>query len=123
MILTGDVAFARGQIQSWNVMSPIAVLELDGSSACGKSQQLMSQTNTKDRNLGGLHQFTQMIDSVLTVSWISRPVGDEDTIKVMSHLVNRIVERETSNACASIDQTTKDVLFHTTVDNSNVSCG
>lgn len=123
MILTGDVAFARGQVQSWNVMGPIAVLELDGSSACGKSQQLMSQTDTKDRNLGGLHQFSQMIDSVLTVSWISGSVGDEDTIKVVSHLVNRIVEGKTSNACASTDQTTKDVLFHTTIDNSNVGRG
>ena len=55
VILTRDMALSSGQIQSWDIVSPVAVLKLNGAGTCCKSQQLVSEADTKDRNLGGLH--------------------------------------------------------------------
>jgi hypothetical protein len=41
MVLTRDVASSSCQVQCWNVMCSIAVLELDCASACSQCEQLM----------------------------------------------------------------------------------
>jgi len=121
MILAGDMTFASGKIQGRNVMSPISVLELDSSRTSGQGQQLVSKADTKDGNLGTLHQLSEMVNSILAMSWVSRPIGNENTIEVMGHLMDRIIERETGNASTSAHQTTKNILLHSTVDDSDMS--
>ena len=61
-----------------------------------------------------------MIDSVLAMCWISRPVGDEDTIEMMSDFVNWIIVGEDSSAGPSTHKRAEDVFLDATVDDSDV---
>lgn len=120
VVLACDVATTSAQVQSRDVMGPITVLELDGAGASSQSQELVTQTNTEDGNLGGLHQTLQVVYSVLAVSGVTGAVGDEDTIEVVGHLVDRVIEGEDRDAGAAANHAPQDILFHTTVDDSNV---
>jgi len=51
MVLRSDVTFATRQIERGNVMSSIAILELEGTRAGGQSKQLMTHTDSHNRNL------------------------------------------------------------------------
>src|SRR5690348_2559883 len=53
--------------------------------------------------------------------WVAGAIGDKDTIKVMGHFVNWIVERENSDTSSPVDKTSENVFFDTTVDHSNVT--
>lgn len=123
MVLTGDVAAASAHVQSGNVVSPVSVLELDGASTSGQSQELVTQADTKDRNLGGLHQAVQVVCGLLAVGGVTGAVGDENTVKVVSHLVDGVVVGEDGDTGATADQTTQDVLLDTTVDHGNMALG
>lgn len=122
MVLTGDVASSGRQIQCWNVVRTIAVLEFECTRACSQCEQLMPQTDTHNRDLGRFHQLLQMVDCLLAVGRVTGPIGNENSVKVMGDLVNGVVERKCCDACTSIDETSEDVLFDTTVEDSDV-CG
>lgn len=55
MVLTGDMALASCQVQRWDVVGTVSILELDGSGTSCKSKQLMAKTDTHDWDLGRLH--------------------------------------------------------------------
>jgi hypothetical protein len=123
VVLAGDVAQASGQVESGNVVSSVTVLELDGASTDSKSQKLVAETNTHDRNVGGFHQTGEIVDSSLAMSRVTGTVGDEDTIEVLRDLVDGVVIGEDCDGSTSADQATKDVLLDTAVDQSNVERG
>ena len=58
-----------------------------------------------------------MVDSVLTVGGVAWTIGDKDSVEVVHDLVNGVVVREDCDANSSADQTAKDILFHTAVNN------
>lgn len=60
------------------------------------------------------------MNGILTMGWISRPIGDENAIKMVSDFVNRIVIRERRHAGASADQASKNVFFDPAIDNGDV---
>jgi hypothetical protein len=120
MVLRGDVAFASAQIESRDVVGTVAVLELDRLRASGEGNQLVTHANTHDRNLRRLEQLAEVEHGLCAVSWVTRAVGDEDTIKVVSDLVDGVVVREAGNAGSTRDKAAKDVLLDTTVDQGNV---
>ena len=80
----------------------------------------MTKTDAHNRDLGGFHQSAEVIDCVLTVSRIARTIGDEDSVEMMSHLVDRIVERKCCHTCTSTNETPQNILFDTAVDNSHM---
>lgn len=121
VVLTGDVAAARAQVQSGDVVSTVTILELDGASTSGQSKQLVAQANTEDGHLRGLHQATKVVGGLLAVSWVTGAVGDEDTVEVVGHLVDGVVEGEHRDAGTTADQTTQNVLLDTTVDDGDVA--
>jgi hypothetical protein len=120
VVLTGDVALSGCQVQSWDVVGTVSVLELDGSGTSCKSKQLVTKTDTHDRDLGRLHQSGQMVDGLLAVSGVTWSVGDENTVEVMSNLVDGEIIWEDSGTGTTADQTPQDVLLDTAVDNCNV---
>lgn len=120
MVLAGDVTLASRQVQSRDVVSTISVLELDCASSSGKGKELMAKANTENWNLRGLHESTQMVDSFLAMRWVTRAIGDEHTVKVVSHLVDGKVIGKDSDTCASSNQTSQDILLDTTVDHCHV---
>lgn len=75
MILASDVAPASGEIQSWNIVSSVAVFQFDGTCTSCEGKQLMSQADSHNRNLRRFHQLAEMIDSFLAVSRITGSVG------------------------------------------------
>jgi len=120
VVLTGNVALAGCQVKGGNVVSAVSVLELDGSSTGCKSKQLVTETDTHDRNLRRLHQSAQVIDCFLAVSWVTRAVGDEDTVEMMGNLVDWKVVWEDSDTCTTADHASQDVLLNTAIDDRNV---
>jgi len=120
MVLAGDMAFPCRQIQSWNVVCSVAVLELDGPRPRGKGQELVTEADAKDGKLRSLHQFSEVVDGVLAVSRVTRAIGDEHTVKVVSNFVDWVVEREASDAGPSIDETAENVFLHTAIKHSDV---
>lgn len=120
MILAGDMALASSEVQGRDVVCAVAILELDGPGSSGQSQQLVTEADTENGNLGGLHQLSEMIHGVLTMGWVARAVGNEDAIKVVSDLVDRIVEGEASDACTSTHETAENILLDTAVDDRNM---
>jgi hypothetical protein len=120
VVLGCDVALAGGQIQCRDVVSPVSVLKLDCSGTGCESEKLMAETDTHDWDLGRLHEAGEMVDGFLAMGWVTGPVGDEDTVEVVGHLVNREVVREDCNACSTADQAAKNVLLDTAVDDCDV---
>ena len=88
VVLGGDMALAGCQIQGWNVVGSVSVLELDGTCTCCKSKQLVTEANTHDWDLGRFHQSAQVVDGLLAVSWVTRAIRDENTVEVVSNLVD-----------------------------------
>ena len=121
MVLTGDVTASSGQIQCGDVVCTIAIFELDRLRACSQREQLMTQADTEDGDLAGLHQLPQMVDCLLAMCRITRAVGDEYTIKVVGNLMDWVVEWEAGNAGATADETAEDVLLDTTIDHSHMA--
>lgn len=80
----------------------------------------MAETDTHDRDLGGLHQLGKRVNGLGAVSWIAGSVGDEDTVKVMSNLVDWVVIREDGHTGSTANETSENVLFHSAVDDGNV---
>jgi hypothetical protein len=80
----------------------------------------MTKTDTHDWDLGSLHKAAQVVNGLLAMGWVTRSIGDEDTIEVMSDLVNREVVWEDSSTGSTTNQASQDVLLNTAIDDSNV---
>ena len=120
MVLGRDMALPGCQIQCRDVMSPIPILELDGTSTCRKSKQLVAETDTHDWNLGGFHEAAQVIDCFLAMCWVTGTVRDEDAVEVVGDFVDWEVIWEDCGARTSADQASQDVLLDTAVDDCHV---
>lgn len=80
----------------------------------------MTQTDTHNRDVGGLHQALQVVNGLLAMSRVTGAVADEHTIVVLSDLLDRVVVGEHSHTSSAADETSKDVLLDTTVQQRNV---
>lgn len=120
VVLGGDVALAGGQVQGGDVVGSVAVLHLDRLGADGHGQKLVAETDSHDGDGRSLHQAGKVVDGLLAVDWVAGAVGDEDTVKVVGNLVDRVVVREDGERSTTADQAAEDVLLDTAVDQSNV---
>jgi hypothetical protein len=120
VVLAGDVALAGGQVEGRDVVGAVAVLELDGAGTDGKSEQLVAEADAHDGDGGGLHKASEVVDSLLAVGRVTGTVGDEDTIVVLSDLVDGVVVGEDGDGRATADEASKDVLLDTAVQKSDV---
>lgn len=123
VVLRSDVALTSHQIKSRNVMSTVTVLKLDGLGTRSQSEKLMTEADTENRTVVSVHGLLQVVNSGRAVGGVTGTVGDEDTIKVMSNLVDGVVVREDSSRGASGDKRSKNVLLDTAVNDSNVGFG
>lgn len=120
VVLRGNVAFARGEVERGDVMGTVTILELDRLCASGESNQLVTHAYTHDGDLGRLKELAEVVNGSCAVSWVTGSVGDEDTIEVVCDLVDGVVKGEAGDACTSGNETAEDVLLDTTIDQSNV---
>ena len=122
VVLAGDVALSSGQVESRNVVGTVSVLELDGAGADSQSEKLVAEANAHNGDGRSLHEASQVVNSLLAVSWVTRSVGDEDTIVVLGDLMDGVVVGEDGDGSATADKASKDVLLDATVQESNVEC-
>lgn len=61
-----------------------------------------------------------MVGRLLAVGGITGAIGDEDTIEMVSDLVDRVVEGKHGDAGSTVNEAPEDVLLNTTVDDSDV---
>lgn len=120
VVLRRDMALTRSQIQCRDIMRTIPVLELDGPRTCRKSKQLVTEANSKDWDLGGLHQALEMVDSLGAVRRVTWTVGDEDAVEVVGHFVDWEIVREDGYGCTAGDEGAQDVLLDAAVDDCDV---
>jgi hypothetical protein len=120
VVLRSDVAFSRGQVQSWNVVCAVAVLELDRTGPSCQCQKLVSHTDTHDWDLRRLYQLSEVVYTLLAMSWVARTIGNEDAVEVVGDLVDWIVVWEASDARTTAHEAAENVLLDTTVDKSHM---
>lgn len=120
MVLAGDMALSRSQIQSGNVVGAIAIFELNGRGSNSECEKLMSQANAHDRNRRCLHQAAEVVDRLLAMGRVTGAIGDKDSVKVVGNLVYGVVVWEDRHRGAAADKAAQDVLLHTAVDQGNV---
>jgi hypothetical protein len=120
VVLRGDVALARGEVEGGDVVGAVAVLELDRLGSGGEGDELVTHAYTHDGDLRRLEQLAEVVDGRRAVGGVTRAVGDEDTVEVVGDLVDGVVEGEAGDAGASRDQAAKDVLLDTAVDQGDV---
>jgi hypothetical protein len=101
-------------------MSPIPILELDGTSTCRKSKQLVAETDTHDWDLGRFHQASQVVDCFLAMGRVTWAIGDEHSVEMVRHFMDWEVIWEDSNASSSSNHGTENVLLDTAIDDRNV---
>jgi hypothetical protein len=120
VVLRRDVALSSRQVQSGDVVSTVSVLELDGSGTGCEGEELVTETDTHDWDLGGFHEAGQMVDCFLAMGRVTRAVGDENAVEVVSDFVDGEVIREDCDACSSADQAAKNILLDAAVDDCYV---
>ncbi len=120
VVLAGDVALAGGQVEGRDVVSAVAVFELDRRGADSESQKLVAEADAHDGDRRRLHQAAQVVDGLVAVGRVTRAVGDEDTVEVVGNLVDRVVVGEDGDGGAAADQAAQDVLLYAAVDQGNV---
>jgi hypothetical protein len=121
VVLAGDVAATSSQVESRDVVGTVTVLQLDGASASSQSKELVTQADTEDGDLRGLHQAAEVVGGVLAMGRVTGAVGDENTVKVVSDLVDGVVEGEDGNASTAADEAAQNVLLDSTIENSDVT--
>lgn len=120
VVLAGDVALASGQVERWDVVCAVAVLQLDSAGTNGESEKLVAKTDTHDRDGRFFHQCSKVVDSFLAMGGVTGAVGDEHAIVVLSNLLNRVVVREDRHGGATAGEAAKDILLHTAIEKSDV---
>lgn len=104
-------------------MRSVTVLELNGAGTNGQSQKLVAKADTHDRYLGCVHELRKVVDRLVAMGRVTRSVGDEDAVEVLSDLVNGVFVREDGDSGASADETSHDVLLDTAVNQGDVELG
>lgn len=81
VILRGDHHLAAGQVANRMVPAPVPVRHLLCLASIRKANQLMAETDAKDRE-SGVTQFTYHWKGVLDGGRVSRAVGEEDAVRI-----------------------------------------
>jgi hypothetical protein len=120
VVLGCDVALSRRAVERGDVVSAVAVFELDGAAPGCEGEELVAETDAEDGDLGGLHQALEVVYGISAVGWVTGSVRDENAIKVVGDLVDGEIEREDRNRSAAGDEGAKDVLLNSAVDDGYV---
>lgn len=120
VVLRGDVAASRGEVEGGDVVGAVAVFEFYGAGAAGEGEELVAEADAHDGDLGGFHEALEVVDGVLAVGGVPGPVGDEDAVEVVGDLVDGVVVGEAGDACAAADEGAEDVFFDAAVDDGDV---
>lgn len=85
VVLGCDMAFTCAQIQGWDVVSTISVLELDRLCTSSKSKQLVTHAYSHDGQLGLGNQLAKVVDCFLTMCWVTGTIGYEHAVEMSTY--------------------------------------
>ena len=83
----------------------------------------MTQTDSEDRFVIDIEQCPQVGDGGVAVGWVSRSIGQEDSIVLMGDFLDGIIVGIDSNTSASTDKTANNILLHTAIDKGDFEIG
>ena len=101
-------------------MGSVSVFEFDRLGAGSEREQLMSETDSEDGFIVDVEESAKIGDSSGTVGWISRAIGQENSIILVCDFLNRVVVRVDSDTSPSSNETSNDILFDSAIDESNI---
>mmetsp|Transcript_5680 Transcript_5680/g.7368 ORF Transcript_5680/g.7368 Transcript_5680/m.7368 type:complete len:231 (-) Transcript_5680:929-1621(-) len=139
MILGSNIALSCSQVNTRLVMTSIPILHLISGSTDRKSQKLVSQTNSKERNrrfrtsfchfgiwkqVSHSQDLLDIFDCLTCQLWVTRPIADENTIKRIS-LIKIIIIRDNKKRNTSLQKLSNNIVLHSAMisDNSRGSGG
>lgn len=80
MVLRGDVTSTGSGTSAGQVHTTVSVLHFSGRSARGKGEQLVTETDTKDRSLADFQSFAEVGDGFFDHGWVTWTVGNKETV-------------------------------------------
>ncbi|RUS29418.1 LOW QUALITY PROTEIN: hypothetical protein BC938DRAFT_480691 [Jimgerdemannia flammicorona] len=117
VVLRGNVASAGEHICARDVVTAVTVLHLLGLGAGGEGQELVAQTNTKDRFRGGLEHGAETSDGGLDHGRVAWPVGDKDAVELGDGLGGKVVvPGDDLELNATVDEAADLVELHAHID-------
>jgi len=120
VVLRGNVAAARGQVEGGDVVGAVAVLELDGLGAGGHGEELVAETDAEDGELVVIDDLAKVVSGSAAVGWVAWAVGDEDAVEVLRDVLDGVVKGKDGDGGAAGDEGAHDVFLDTAVDESDV---
>src|SRR5207245_1155523 len=112
VILRGNLDFASGEVLYGLIGATMAEFKFEGLSAQRLSQDLVSETNPKNRH-PALDEIAHSLDGVTKRRRVARPIGEENPRGFVSEsLSGRGGSRHNLGLEAMLAQTTQDVVFH-----------
>jgi hypothetical protein len=91
VVLRSDVALSGEHVGARNVVSAVTELHLEGFGASSASEQLVSKTDTEDGCPCLLQSCLNVLDSVLHHRWVTRSVGQEETVVLLACELGEVV--------------------------------
>ena len=120
VVLGSDVALSGEHVGARNVVTAVTELHLEGLGAGGTSKKLVTETDTEDRCPGLLHSGLNVLNGVLHDGWITRSVGQEETIVVLACQGGEIVVPwHDLDLHAALDEAAQLVEFETDINTQN----
>mmetsp|Transcript_28128 Transcript_28128/g.59388 ORF Transcript_28128/g.59388 Transcript_28128/m.59388 type:complete len:289 (-) Transcript_28128:308-1174(-) len=123
MVLGSNVALSSGVVDHRLVLTTVPEWKFLRLSSSSNSQKLVSQTDSEN----GLHLtvwnrngLLQLLNRFLTVGWITRSVGEEDSIKLVHVSREGMVPWYNRKFAAPVYQQSNHVVLHTTINTHNL---
>lgn len=123
VVLGGDVAASGKEIEGGDVVSAVAVLELDGLCAGGEGEELVAEADAKDGAVKGVHGEFEGLDGGRAVGGVAGAVGDEDSVKVVGNGVDGVVVGKDRDVGAAGDEGAENVFLDAAVNDGDVGVG
>mmetsp|Transcript_22006 Transcript_22006/g.38986 ORF Transcript_22006/g.38986 Transcript_22006/m.38986 type:complete len:353 (-) Transcript_22006:789-1847(-) len=121
VVLRGDVALGGAKVNAWLVCSAVTVLHLVCLCAGGKSEQLVSEADPKDRDRSlpsgadHVHYKFDVLRCSCSHLWVTRTVTDKETIELALVRTNVKVVRNYGELSTALAKLADDVELHTAV--------
>ena len=111
VVLSGNHHYIVIDIFNRVVTAVVAEFHLNGLRAARQRQQLMAETDAKDRNIGG-EEFFNRRDGVIARRRVARAVRQENTVRIqLKHVFCRRLRRNDSQAAAAVNQHPQDIAL------------
>lgn len=117
VVLRSDVALSGNHACARDIVATVTELHLLRCGARSAGEELVAQADTKDGSLVLLHDSRNVLNRLFEDSWVTRTIGDEQTIVLFtSGLCKIIVPGADEDLDTALEEASELVVFHADVD-------